>query len=88
VSPLSKIDAISKPDPVRLRRSVRTRAAVRYIARMALAFGALLSASGVLVAAVAFYNRDKPEWQRGMRTIYFLAFAQVALGTVTVLLGR
>jgi hypothetical protein len=48
--------------------------------------GLVLSASGVLVAAVAFYNRDKPEWQRGMRSIYILAIGQVVLGTVTAML--
>jgi hypothetical protein len=42
-----------------------------------------LSASGVLVAAIDFYNRDKPEWQRDMRRIYILAFGQVALGAMS-----
>jgi hypothetical protein len=42
-----------------------------------------LSASGVLVAAIGFYNRDKPEWQRDMRRIYILAFGQVALGAMS-----
>jgi hypothetical protein len=55
---------------------------------MGLASGILLSASGVILAAVAFYNRDKPDWQRSMRAIYFLAFAQVAAGTLAALVGR
>lgn len=42
-----------------------------------------------MVAAIAFYNRDKPEWQRDMRSIYILALGQVALGAVTwILLSR
>jgi hypothetical protein len=48
----------------------------------------LLSATGVLTAAVAFYNRDKPAWQKDMRAIYILAIGQVALGTAAFLLGR
>ena len=55
---------------------------------MELVSGLALSASGVLLAAIAFHNRDKPEWQRGMRPIYMLAIGQVALGTVTALLLR
>jgi hypothetical protein len=51
--------------------------------------GLMLSGSGVLVAAIAFYNRDKPEWRRDMRRLYILAVGQVALGTVSaVLLSR
>jgi hypothetical protein len=46
----------------------------------------LVSASGVAVAAIAFYNRDKPEWQRDIQRIYILAFGQVALGAMTWLL--
>jgi hypothetical protein len=42
-----------------------------------------LSASGVIVAAIGFHNRDKPEWQRSMRRIYILAFGQVALGAMS-----
>ena len=42
-----------------------------------------LSASGVLVAAIGFLNRDKPEWQRDMRKIYIIALGQVALGAVS-----
>jgi hypothetical protein len=42
----------------------------------------LLSASGVLIAAIAFYNRDKPEWQLGMRQILVIAIGQVVLGAV------
>ena len=48
--------------------------------------GIALSASGVLVAAIAFYNREKPEWRRDMRKIYVIVVGQVALGTVTALL--
>jgi hypothetical protein len=47
-----------------------------------------LSASGVLLAGIAFYNRDKPEWQKDMRAIYVLAFGQVALGAMTWFLLR
>jgi hypothetical protein len=55
---------------------------------MGLITGLALSASGVLVAVIAFYNRDKPEWRRDMRPIYILAIGQVALGTVTAFLLR
>ena len=49
----------------------------------------LLSISGVAVAAVAFLNRDKPEWQRDMRKIYVIAIGQVALGVVvSIVIGR
>jgi hypothetical protein len=41
-----------------------------------------LSASGVAIAAIAFYNRDKPDWQRGMRQILVMAIGQVVLGAV------
>ena len=53
---------------------------------MGIALGLALSASGVLVAAIAFYNRDKPAWQRDMRRIYIIAIGQVALGTVSAFL--
>lgn len=43
----------------------------------------IISGSGVLLAAVAFYNRDNPAWQRDMRVAYIIAFGQVALGAVT-----
>jgi hypothetical protein len=46
----------------------------------------ILSGSAVLVAAVAFYNRDNPAWRRDMRVIYVIAFGQVALGAVTWIL--
>jgi hypothetical protein len=47
------------------------------------------SISGVVVAAVAYVNRDKPEWQRDMRKIYVIAIGQVALGVVAlIMLGR
>jgi hypothetical protein len=41
-----------------------------------------LSGIGVTIATVAFYNRENPEWQRSMRTIYGIAVAQVALGAM------
>jgi len=53
-----------------------------------LALSAMLSASGVIVAAVAFLHRDDPAWQRGMVSIMALAVAQVVLGVVSVLLVR
>jgi hypothetical protein len=55
---------------------------------MGLISGLALSVSGVLIAAVAFHNRDKPKWQRDMRPIYILAIGQVALGTVTAFMLR
>ena len=51
-----------------------------------LVVGLSLSASGVVIAAVAYHNRDKPEWQRDMRAIYILAMGQVALGAVSAFL--
>jgi hypothetical protein len=49
----------------------------------------LLSGSGVIVAAVAFLNRDKPEWQRSMSRILVIAVTQVMLGaTAWVILSR
>jgi len=45
----------------------------------------ILSGSGVGVAAVAFYRRDDPEWQRGMVWIMGLAIVQVVLGIVDVI---
>ncbi len=42
----------------------------------------ILSGSGVAVAAFAYYNRDKPEWQRGMTRILTLVVMQVVLGVV------
>jgi hypothetical protein len=47
-----------------------------------------LSATGVIVAAVAFYNRDKPTWQRDMSKLYVLAITQVMLGGLFLLLLR
>ena len=46
----------------------------------------ILSLSGVLVAGIAFYNRDKPAWQRDMRPIMILAVGQVVMGAVSWLL--
>jgi hypothetical protein len=42
----------------------------------------VLSGSGLAVAALALYNRDKPAWHRDMRTIYVIAVGQVALGAL------
>jgi hypothetical protein len=39
-----------------------------------------LSGTGVALAAIAFYNRDKPAWQKDMRAVYVLAIGQVMLG--------
>ena len=41
-----------------------------------------LSGTGIAVAAIAFYNRENPAWQRDMLMIYTLAIAQVALGAL------
>ncbi len=49
----------------------------------------LLSGSGVIVAAIAFFNREKPDWQRGMTRILMIAVMQVVLGaTAWVILSR
>ena len=40
----------------------------------------ILSGSGVVVAAVAFYNRRDPRWQRAMPLIMAIAVGQVLLG--------
>jgi hypothetical protein len=49
----------------------------------------VLSGMGVAVAALAFYNRDKPDWRRNMTGLMVLAVGQVVLGAVTwVLLSR
>jgi hypothetical protein len=50
--------------------------------------GLLLSGTGVAMAAIAFYNREKPAWQKDMRAIYILAIGQVMLGTFVFLAGR
>jgi hypothetical protein len=36
-----------------------------------------------MIAAIAFHNRDKPDWQRDMRAIYIIALGQVALGAMS-----
>jgi hypothetical protein len=46
----------------------------------------LLSGTGVALAALAFYNRKKPAWQRDMPRLMILALGQVALGFVSWLL--
>jgi hypothetical protein len=43
----------------------------------------MLSSSGVVLAAVAFYRRDDPAWRRGMVWIMGLAIVQVVLGVVS-----
>ena len=43
---------------------------------------------GVMVAGIAFYNRDKPAWQKDMKAIYILALGQVILGAMTWFLLR
>ena len=49
----------------------------------------ILSVMGVAVAAVALYNRDKPDWRRNMPAFMALAVGQVLLGAVCwVLLSR
>jgi len=49
----------------------------------------LLSGTGVAIAAIAFYNRDKPDWQRNMRWIFIEATGLVVLGAVVwILLNR
>jgi hypothetical protein len=49
----------------------------------------VLSGMGVAVAALAFYNRDKPDWQRNMTGLMALALGQVVLGAVSwVVLSR
>lgn len=42
-----------------------------------------LSGLGVAIAAIAFYNREKPAWQKDMKALYILAFGQVALAAVS-----
>ena len=42
-----------------------------------------LSGMGVAVAAVAFHNREKPDWQRNMPALMALAVGQVVLGVVS-----
>jgi hypothetical protein len=44
---------------------------------------ALLSATGVALAAIGFYNRRNPEWQQAMPRLMILALGQVALGFAT-----
>jgi hypothetical protein len=56
---------------------------------MDLALPPPLSGSGVAVAALAFYYRDKPAWQRDMRRLMLLASMQVVLGVAAwIVLSR
>ena len=48
----------------------------------------VLSGLGVTIAAIAFYNRDNPAWQKDMRTIYALALLQVALGVMAYVVAH
>ncbi len=49
----------------------------------------LLAGGGVAVAGLAFYNREKPDWQRNMAALMALAVGQVVLGVVAwVLISR
>lgn len=48
----------------------------------------LLSGTGVGVAAVAFANRDKPDWQRAMPVLLVIAIGQVVLGVFAALILR
>jgi hypothetical protein len=42
-----------------------------------------------MVAAIAFFNRDKPAWRKDLAGIYVIALGQVTLGVVTwVLLNQ
>lgn len=46
----------------------------------------VLSGTGVAIAALAYYNRENPAWQRDMRRVYIIALGQVALGAIAWLL--
>jgi hypothetical protein len=46
----------------------------------------VLSGVGVAVAALAFYNRAEPEWQRNMTVLMAIAIGQVVLGAVSWML--
>ena len=50
---------------------------------MNLALPLLLSGSGVAIAAVAFYNRERPDWQASMPVLIALAVVQVTLGVIS-----
>ena len=50
--------------------------------------GNILSFSGVVVAGLAFVNRDRPDWQRAMPVVMAIAIGQVILGMLTTLLVR
>jgi hypothetical protein len=64
-------------------------AARGYAPCMDLVLPLILSGMGVAVAAVAFYSRDRPDWQRNMTALMALAIGQVVLGAVSwVLLSR
>jgi multisubunit Na+/H+ antiporter MnhB subunit len=48
----------------------------------------ILSASGVIVAALAFYYRNDRSWQRAMTWIMAVAIGQVVLGALSAVLLR
>jgi hypothetical protein len=58
----------------------RSRGSGRRLARMHLVPSLILSGSGVVVAAMAFYNRRDARWQRAMPLIMAIAIGQVLLG--------
>ena len=45
-----------------------------------------LSFVGVALMAVAYRNRENPEWRRDLRAIIVLAIGQVLLGTVLAIM--
>jgi hypothetical protein len=55
---------------------------------MDLALPLFLSGSGVAVAALAYYNREKPAWQQDMKPIMLIAVMQVALGAMAWIVLR
>jgi len=63
------------------RRAVTT-GERRFGGMVDLAVPLLLSGTGVAIAAIAFYNRDKPNWQRDMRPVFIQAIGLVVLGAV------
>jgi hypothetical protein len=48
----------------------------------------LLSASGVILAAVTFAHRDRSEWRRATPRLMLLAIGQVAFGALYASLFR
>ena len=50
---------------------------------MTLVLPLVLSGIGVAVAALAFHNRDEPDWRRHLPALMALAVGQVVLGAVS-----